>query len=216
MRACYLYARVSTDEQRVSGLGLEAQAAALAQWALSQNVTGVSLYDRCASARSLSRPSLQAALKALEGRTRPADGIAVARLDRLTRSTRDLETLLEHARRYRWRLVALDCQVDTADPAGALMLGMLGQFAQFERRLISARTKAALAAAKARGVKLGCPAHNAKRTPEKIRRRMLELQADGYGLHRIATWLNEHSIPTAFGGKRWYASSVRKVILRGT
>ena len=69
----------------------------------------------------------------------------------------DFTALMATAQKQGWALVALDCAVDTTTPAGEAMANVLATFAQFERRLISQRTKDALAAKKAQGVRLGSP-----------------------------------------------------------
>jgi len=81
---------------------------------------------------------------------------------------------------------------------------------QFERRLIGQRTKEALAAKKAAGVRLGRP----PTVPQAVVRRMQRLRTRGLSLRAIADALNEHRVPTAQGGKRWYAATVRHVLLR--
>src|SRR5580765_7860114 len=110
----------------------------------------------------------------------------------------------------RWALVALDCAVDTSTPSGEAMANMLATFAQFERRLISQRTKEALAVKKASGVRLGRP----PTMPESVVRRIQGLRARGLSLRAIADELNRAGVPTAQGGARWYAATVRHVLLR--
>ena len=65
----------------------------------------------------------------------------MAKLDRLSRSMLDFSKLMAKAKKQRWALVALDCAVDTSTPSGEAMANMLATFAQFERRLISQRTR---------------------------------------------------------------------------
>jgi DNA invertase Pin-like site-specific DNA recombinase len=136
----------------------------------------------------------------------------VAKLDRLTRSMLDFATLMAAAQRERWALVALDLGVDTSTPSGEMMANVLASFAQFERRLIGQRTREGLAAARAKGVRLGNP--RLQRTPDSVRRRILALRAEGVSFHAIADELNRRRVPTAQGGRRWYAMSVRAVTLR--
>jgi len=98
---------------------------------------------------------VQAALEALEhGDVR---ALVVAKLDRLSRSMLDFTAVMARAQKQGWALVALDCAVDTTTPAGEAMANVLATFAQFERRLISQRTKEALAIKRAQGVRLGRP-----------------------------------------------------------
>ena len=72
------------------------------------------------------------------------------------------------AQKQGWALVALDCAVDTTTPAGEAMANVLATFAQFERRLISQRTREALAVKKAQGVRLGRPSTMPKRVANRI------------------------------------------------
>ena len=87
---------------------------------------------------------------------------------------------------------------------------MLGTFAQFERRLISQRTKEALAVKKASGVRLGRP----PTLPQAVVRRIQRQRARGDSLRKIAQDLDEAGVATAQGGARWYAATVRHVLLR--
>ena len=95
------------------------------------------------SAKDMKRPGVQEALRVLE--EGKASALVVAKLDRLSRSMIDFTALMGTAQKQHWALVALDCAVDTSTPSGEAMANMLATFAQFERRLISQRTKEALA-----------------------------------------------------------------------
>jgi DNA invertase Pin-like site-specific DNA recombinase len=117
---------------------------------------------------------------------------------------------LATAQKQSWALVALDCAVDTSTPAGEAMAHVLATFGQFERRLISQRTREALAVKKASGVRLGRP----PTVPQAVVRRIQRLRARGLSLRAIAEELNETHVPTAQGGKEWYAATVRHVLLR--
>lgn len=90
------------------------------------------------------------------------------------------------------------------------MARVLTTFGQFERRLIGQRTREALAAKKASGVKLGRP----PTMPKAIVRRIQRQRARGDSLRAIADTLNSDQVPTAQGGKEWYAATVRHVLLR--
>jgi DNA invertase Pin-like site-specific DNA recombinase len=201
------YARVSTGEQADSPLGLEAQRATIAAecerrgWTLIETVE-----DAGYSAKDLRRPGIRAVLVELEaGR---AQGLVAAKLDRLSRSMIDFTGLMGRARKEGWALVALDCAVDTTTPAGEAMANVLATFAQFERRLIGQRTKEALDQKRAQGVRLGRP----RSLPDAVRERIWRSRAAGETLTAIAEALNRDRVPTAQGGRRWYASTVRAVV----
>ncbi len=134
----------------------------------------------------------------------------VAKLDRLSRSMLDFAGLMAMAHEQNWALVALDCAVDTSTPAGEAMAHVLATFGQFERRLIGQRTKEALAAKKAAGIRLGRP----PTVPATVVRRMQRQRARGETLRAIAESLNRDQVATAQGGKRWYAATVRHVLIR--
>jgi len=203
------YVRVLTEEQATSGAGLEAQRAAIARearrrgWELVETIE-----DRGYSAKDLRRPGVQEALRALEAGD--AKALVVAKLDRLSRSMLDFASLMATAQKQHWALVALDVAVDTSTPAGEMLVNVLATFSQFERRLIGQRTKEALAAKKAQGVRLGRPPV----LPQRVVRRIERERARGNSLQKIADALNAAAVPTAHGGARWHASTVRGVLAR--
>ena len=139
------YVRVSTFEQAVSGLGLGAQRATIADYAARKGLTVVAEYaDEGISAKTLSgRPGALAAIAAVEARQ--AAGLVVAKLDRLRRSVKDAAALLERASRDGWALHFADLDLDTSTPAGEMSANIIVCASQYERRLISQRTRDALA-----------------------------------------------------------------------
>lgn len=201
------YVRVSTDDQADSGLGLEAQRAAIEGEAARRGWDLVRVFTDTASGKSLSRrPGLEQALATLE--SGGADALVVSKLDRLSRSTKDFGELMERAQRKGWAPVVLDLGVDTTTPAGELVASVMVSVAQWERRAIGQRTKEALAAKKAQGARLGRP----RQLPEATRKRVIRLHRKGLSLRAIAETLNEAGVPTAQGGARWHASTVRKIV----
>jgi len=203
------YVRVSSDEQAMSGLGLEAQRQAIIAeckrrgWQLIEVVE-----DAGWSARDLRRPGIKAALDALEAGE--AQALVVAKLDRLSRSLLDFTRLMATAQKQSWALVALDCNVDTSSPTGEAMASMVATFAQLERRLISQRTREALQVKRAQGIRLGRPPVVPKAVVTRIRRE----RDRGASLRAIANGLNRDEVPTAQGGKEWYAATVRGILAR--
>jgi DNA invertase Pin-like site-specific DNA recombinase len=170
------YLRCSTEEQADSRAGLEAQRAAIIAEAKRRGWDETDLSyveDAGFSGKDLHRPGIEAALDAL--RHRKADTLVVSKLDRLSRSLVDFAGLMDRASREHWALIALDLNVDTSTPAGEAMAAMLATFAQFERRLIGERTKAALAVKKAAGVRLGRP----RLIPEEIVARIVAERSRG-------------------------------------
>lgn len=146
------YARVSTDEQSDN-----AQIDAL------EAVDCERIYREKYSGRSKLRPELERMIDTL----RDGDVVVVQRLDRLGRSLKDLIKLLDGFKSKQVQFLSLNENIDTTTAVGELAFHMIGSIAQFERRLISERTKVGLEAARARGRKGG---RKQKLTPADIRK----------------------------------------------
>ena len=205
------YVRVSTAEQADSGAGLDAQRAAIAAEVERRGWELLDVFEdkNGASAKTMrNREGLTAALDVVE--SGGADGLIVAKLDRLSRSLLDFAGLMERSQRNGWSLIALDLGVDTSTPSGEMMANVLAVFAQFERRLIGQRTKDALAVRRAQGVRLGRP----RSLPDGVRRRIVRELGRGDSVGEITARLNEEGVPTAQGGAQWWPSTVR-LIARG-
>jgi DNA invertase Pin-like site-specific DNA recombinase len=200
------YARVSTEEQAASGLGLEDQRQRVAQEADRRSWSVTWIEDAGYSAKDLNRPGIGSALAAL--REGDADALVVAKLDRLSRSLMDFAGLMERARKEGWAVIALDLGVDMTTPAGEMMANVMASFAQYERRLIGQRTRDALAVLKSQGRRLGRPVLVLPSTAERIGL----WRAAGATYQGCADALNAAGVPTAHGGQRWYASTVRSVL----
>lgn len=203
------YVRVSTDEQAASGAGLAAQESAISEACerSGYELVGV-VRDEGFSAKDLNRPGIASVLEALAAGE--ADGLMVAKLDRLSRSVFDFSGMVERSRREGWSLVCLDLGVDTSTAAGEVMANVLAAFAQFERRLVSERTKAALAALKAQGVVLGRPPV----TPDWVLHECVRLRKAGLSYRFIAQHLQDDGTPTAHGGAKWHGSTVKALCAR--
>lgn len=197
-----LYIRVSTDEQ---GNGLDAQRSELtrageyADWRIVELVV-----DEGRTGKDLIRPGLQHALQLIADGD--ADGLAVTKLDRLSRSVIDAGQLAEWFTAAGARLVALDLNIDTSTPSGLMVLHVLAAVAQWERETIAQRTRDGLAALRARGEVTGRPA--VADMPE-LAARILERRNIGITLQAIADELNADHVPTLRGGSCWRPSSVQ-------
>jgi DNA invertase Pin-like site-specific DNA recombinase len=217
------YFRVSTDRQGKSGLGLQAQQASVMTWLNGGRWDLLGKFvEQESGKRHDNRPQL---LAALEMCRRQRATLVIAKLDRLTRNAAFLGNLLESGVRF----VAVD------NPnATPLTVRILAAVAQEEREQISKRTKAALAAKKARGGKLGFanPNRSGLSAASAAARRGARLSAEAHlfaantlplvetirsagvqTLSGIANALNARGIPSARRG-RWYASSVRNLLAR--
>lgn len=216
------YYRVSTERQGRSGLGLEAQREAVAQHLNGGDWRIVAEFVEVESGKRSDRPKLAQALKAcrVHGAT-----LIIAKLDRLARNVHFISGLMESKVDF----VAVDFP-----QANRLTVHILAAVAEHEARMISERTKAALAAAKARGKKLGGrrpghrdPTAEERRRGIKVRQEraqqraadlapiIAELRAAGVtSLRSIAAALDERGIPAAHGGT-WQAASVMRLLELG-
>jgi DNA invertase Pin-like site-specific DNA recombinase len=210
------YVRLSTSQQGKSGLGIEAQRDALERFAAAE---GLELARVCVEIETgkgsdtLDRRRQLAA--ALSEARRQRCAVAVAKLDRLSRDVRFISGLM--AQRVPFVVVELGPEVDP------FILHLFAALAEKERSMIATRTKAALAAAKARGVVLGGPKLAEARELAAVSNKTLadqyaanvapvirEIQRAGaVSLHQVAVALNARGIATPRGGK-WYAKSVSK------
>jgi DNA invertase Pin-like site-specific DNA recombinase len=203
------YARVSTEEQAQSGNGLEAQRSAIDAettrrgWAVEHHA------DEGASGKYINA-NLQQALQLLA--SGQGDGLIVAKLDRLSRSIVHAANIIEAAQTQGWQLVVLDINLDLTTAAGRMMAGQFILFAQYERGLISERTKAGLAAKKARGERIGRPR---LATPAVVRRIVMDRNA-GLSFGRIARALETEAILSPAGRPTWQASTVRRIYQSAT
>jgi DNA invertase Pin-like site-specific DNA recombinase len=204
-----LYRRASTREQGDSGLGLTAQQEKLTAEARHRGWEIVAdLHDVSSGRKTNGRHGLEQALGMLK--SHEADVLVCTRLDRLSRSVSDFARLMELARRERWQFIALDLGVDTTTATGEMVANMLAALAQWERRLISERTKDALAVAKASGKKLGHPSPLSPQTRNKV----LSLRRRGLSADSIAQRLNVEGVPTPSGQGRWHETTVQRVLNR--
>jgi site-specific DNA recombinase len=139
------YVRVSTEKQAEQGLSLDAQQAKLTAYAMLYELDLVAIeVDAGVSAKTLHRPALQQALRRLKAGE--AEALLVVKLDRLTRSVKDLGLLVEtYFLAGRWSLMSVSEQIDTRTAAGRMVLNILAAVSQWERETIGERTAAAMA-----------------------------------------------------------------------
>jgi len=203
------YVRVSTEEQAASGAGLAAQRTTIGREVAGRGVELDAMYeDAGASAKSLAgRPALAEALSRLEAGE--AGVLVVAKVDRLARSVADFAMLVRRAEAEGWALVVCDLGVDMTTPTGGLLANVTASVAEWERRVISQRTREALAALRAAGVRLGRPRLLDPAIAERIR----ATRISGATLQAIAEELNGEGILTPTG-RGWSPALVRKVALQ--
>lgn len=203
------YLRCSTREQADSALGLRAQRSAIQAEADRRGWQIVWKVDEGSTGKHLRRDGIAEAFELL--RTGAASALVVAKLDRLSRSVIDFSNVIEAARVEGWNLVALDLGVDLSTPAGEMLATVLASFAQYERRLISTRTKDALAELKLEGVRLG---REALVSPEALD--LIRTLASTRRPASIARALDAAALQTPNGAKRWYGSTVSRILARET
>ena len=210
MTSYVFYGRVSTGRQQASGLGLEAQQEAARRYCLQTDSTIIAEYVETESGGKSDRPQLG---KALAHCRRVRCVLIIARLDRLSRSLSFVAQLLD-----------ANVEIKCADmpEANRLLLQMLAVFGEHERQMIRDRTKAALAAAKARGVVLGAngkvlAAQNksdALAFAHTMQPAMLAAERAGCrSLSEYAAFLAAEGHSTSTGG-RWYPMTVKRLIDR--
>jgi DNA invertase Pin-like site-specific DNA recombinase len=222
-----VYRRVSTARQGASGLGLEAQDVAVAAYAKGYGGTILRTYTEIETGKRADRPELA---KALADCKRSRATLVIAKLDRLARNARFLLALIESG------VDAAFCDLPTVPPGaiGKFLLTQMAAVAELEAGLISERTKAALAAYKARGGVLGSARPGAHRlkggvNPEAARRAgevaqaaaeaayadlvplVAEMRAKGLSLRAIAGRLNDDGHTTR-RGKKWNPVQVGRVL----
>lgn len=215
------YIRVSTAQQGKSGLGLEAQKAAIARFAEAEGIELIAEFQEVETGKGAdalnNRPQLAAALAEAKRRDCP---VIVAKLDRLSRDVAFIASLM--SRRTPFIVAELGADVSP------FMLHIYAAVAEQERAMISQRTKDALAAVKARGRKLGNPnigkaqeaaakvrAANADAFAANVLPIIREIRATGASMRKTAEALNRRGIPSARGGT-WAATQVSDILKRGT
>jgi DNA invertase Pin-like site-specific DNA recombinase len=221
MERAIAYLRVSTQRQQRSGLGIEAQRAAITRFAQTEDLEIIGEFVEAETGKGVDaldrRPQLAAALSAAKA---AKCAVLVSKLDRLSRDVAFVAGLM--AQRVPFIVAELGRD---ADP---FMLHLYAALAEKERRLISERTRSALAAKKVQGAALGNPSNIVE--AGHIGRRSQQSEADRFaknvlpiirsiqsagpiGMVSIAAQLNERGIRTQRGG-RWHVSSVANVLTR--
>ena len=228
-KAAIGYVRVSTQEQATEGVSLDAQRDRIRAYCKLHAIKLIDIKaDEGISGGTLKRPGLQAALEMI--RRGRGNTLIVAKLDRLSRSLKDVCSLVEELfGDERYHLLSLCGMVNTHSAAGRMVLMNLANFSQYEREMTSERTRAAFQYMKAQGVRLGPAPYGYELSPDRddkgrrllvplnheqeVLRRIESLRADGLSLRQIAKSLNAAKIPARRDG-RWRPQRISIVLQR--
>lgn len=221
------YVRVSTEDQVREGVSLDAQEARLRAFCEAKGWNLVEVVrDEGRSAKDLNRPGLQRILAELPKRQRGFDTILVVKLDRLTRSVKDLGTLMDAFKRARVGLTAIQEAVDTTSATGELFYNIVASISQWERRVIGERTKAALHHRRAQGRRVsrwapyGCrlaPGGRLRPDPKEqaVLARIAALRLAGLSLRGISKRLAEQGI-LARNRRLFAPQTLARLVTKGT
>ena len=218
------YIRVSTEGQSESGLGLEAQIEALNNYATRHNLSLHEVFRDESISGAASLDERHGLMNAI-GNLKKGDVLLVAKRDRLARHGHPLALIEMAVKGKKARIVSCageGTEGDEDDPSAFMMRSMADVFSQFERLQIKARTKAALAAKKRRGervghipfgYKLAADGKHLEKCEEEqnILQQMRELRAEGLSVREIATALNEREQYNR-GQARWHHMSVHRIL----
>lgn len=216
------YTRVSTIDQ-ADNTSLGDQRTKILSYGVAMGHEVVECFSEVGSGKSAgNRPEFQAAIAMLT--SGEADGLIVAKLDRLGRNVRDiLEFVDEVIAPLGKSLIILDLQIDTSTPAGRMVLTMMGAMAEMERRIIRERVERGRQAKADRGgyafgaPPIGQKAVDGELVPDEAEQETIALihrhRKSGKSPQKIADYLNAQNIPTKRGGT-WHHSTVRKVLAR--
>ena len=205
------YVRVSKADKKAKAerLSLDAQTDAIRRAAVNNGWELLDVMeDNGKTGTNLRREGLDATLAMLKAKE--ADVLVVAKYDRLSRNTVEFGTLIQRSIKEEWSLSVLDQRVDTSTAVGKYMARIMAANAEFERDLISERTRDALAVLKANGKQLGRPSE----ISVEIRRKVKRLHRQGSSATAIARRLTEQGYETPSGKATWHHSVIVDLLKR--
>src|SRR3984885_4607048 len=215
------YVRVSTDKQADHGVSLDAQSEKIRAIAVVHNAELLDIIvDGGESAKSLQRPGMERLIALVEAKQ--VQAVIVAKLDRLTRSVKDLCVLLERFERRSVALISVAESLDTSSAAGRLVLNIMTAVSQWEREAIGERTRDALRHKRSQGERVGnipfgsrLGGDGQRLEPDPAEQQALaeirRLRDDGATLRGIAATLNHRTLRTR-RGTPWRLESVARVL----
>jgi site-specific DNA recombinase len=215
------YTRVSTDRQADKGISLDAQKQRIEAMAVVRDaVLTQIIVDGGESAKNLNRPGLQQLLATIQ--SGGIEAVIVAKLDRLTRSVKDLCNLLELFEKRKVALISVAESLDTSSAAGRLVITIMGAVSQWEREAIGERTREALRHKRLKGERVGNIAFGYRLCADSRRleqdpseqaalKFIKQLREQGHSLRHIATILNQQGYDTR-RGTPWRLESVARTL----
>jgi site-specific DNA recombinase len=215
------YARVSTDKQADRGVSLEAQTEKIRAMAVVHTAELADIIVEAGeSAKSLNRPGMQRLLALVDSAA--VNAVIIAKLDRLTRSVKDLCELLERFERRGVALISVAESLDTSSAAGRLVINIMTAVSQWEREAIGERTRDAMRHKRSNGERVGNIAFGYRLASDGVHvepelteqasiAAITELRAEGSSLRRIAAALNKRGSRTRKGSE-WRLESVARVV----
>ena len=222
-----IYCRVSTGGQAKEGLSLDAQKTRCEAYCISQGYKIIdTVIDDGYSAKDMNRPGFKKILSKLKNGK--ASILVFFKLDRLTRSVKDLASILETMEETGFQLASISESLDTSTASGRMMLNLITTVAQWEREVISERTKEVLDHKKCKGEKTGgkrqygydiedrdgkkiAVPNNAEQKKIKL---MKKLREDGLSLPAICKELRRRKIKTVEGSTTWQPMTVSRILQR--
>lgn len=223
-RIAVVYVRVSTERQAQEGVSMEAQEAKCRAWcdALGYRIAGTFTDAGISGKRMDTRPGL---LAALDNACREKAALVVYSLSRLARSTRDALAISERLDKAGADLVSLTEKIDTTTAAGKMVFRMLAVLSEFERDLVSERTKAALSHKRSTGHKTGgevpfgyTVTEDGRLIADEDEQEALslirELRGKGYTLRAICAELKRKGIHTKTGAVAWHPFTIAAILRR--
>lgn len=222
MKVCG-YIRVSTDEQKINGHSLEAQKSRIEDYCRLYGLELVDIVsDPGQSAKSLKRPGLQSLLSRVENGE--IQGIAISKLDRLSRSLKDWNFLVEQYFSGKANLFSVEQSIDTRSSQGKFFLNICFCFAEMERSTLSERVTQSLQHRKKQGIHCGRNGYgfqmkDGRLVPDEAEQRNIALahllKERGFSLDGIAKEFEARKIPSKRGGK-WRPNTVRNLLIRSS
>jgi DNA invertase Pin-like site-specific DNA recombinase len=216
------YVRVSTQEQVEGGVSLDNQESKIKAYAICKDIDLVEIIQDpgCSAKDLIHRAGIQRVINLVK--TKEIDAVVIYKLDRLTRSVKDLGYLIEIFEKSEVDLMSVQDSIDTSTAAGRLVLNVMGSVAQWEREVIGERTGEALAYKKANNQVYGEIPYGYRKEGESLVmdsgeqeniKLMKSLREQGHSYRQIAKKLEQEGILTKKGLTKWNHKTVKCILM---